>query len=290
VKDRWLVSSFTASSVIHLALIPVAALIIHKPLKPITIPIEMIEMAPVEPRKNVEVAPAPPPPPPPPPRPKPKPKPQNITAPKLISKPEIIETRPPPAAGNTKEESKEPELEPEVEPPPPLAQLPEKAGAVQGGWNTGSQAGEAKGGAAGAGNLFSKGDVGVVGGTGVEGGGGGKGTAGLGRASEGEGTGGGGVGVGEALSGLARPLGGYQVKPRYPESARRAGAQGITTLRVRVLENGRVGEVVIDRSAGFRDLDFAAVEAVKKWLFEPARRGKTPVSVWVLLPVKFELH
>ena len=98
------------------------------------------------------------------------------------------------------------------------------------------------------------------------------------------------MGAGEALSGLARPLGGYQVKPRYPESARRAGVQGVTLLRVRVLDNGRVGEVVVDQSAGFRDLDFAAVEAVKKWLFEPARRGKEAVSVWVMLPVKFELH
>jgi periplasmic protein TonB len=131
--------------------------------------------------------------------------------------------------------------------------------------------------------------MGVIGGTGVTGGGGGKGASGLGRGAKGDGTGGG-EGSGEALSGLARPLGGYQVKPRYPESARRAGVQGVTTLRVRVLENGRVGEVVVDTSAGFRDLDFAAVEAVKKWLFEPARQGKDAVSVWVMLPVKFELH
>jgi protein TonB len=129
----------------------------------------------------------------------------------------------------------------------------------------------------------------VVGVSGVLGGGGGTGTSGLGRDAKGDGAGGG-TGSGEALSGLARPLGGYQVKPRYPESARRAGAQGITTLRVRVLENGRVGEVLVEQSAGFRDLDMAAMEAVKKWLFEPAKRGKDPVSVWVMLPVKFELH
>ena len=154
----------------------------------------------------------------------------------------------------------------------------------QAGWNVGSKAAEAEGSAAGAGSLFGSGDVGVVGGSGVEGGGGGKGTAGLGRGAQGDGTG------GEALSGLARPLGGYQVKPRYPESARRAGVQGVTTLRVRVLENGRVGDVIVDQSAGFRDLDLAAMDAVKKWLFEPARHGKNPVAVWVLLPVKFELH
>ena len=119
-----------------------------------------------------------------------------------------------------------------------------------------------------------------------EGGGGGTGNVGLGRGAKGDGTG----GSGEALSNTARPIGGYQVKPRYPESARRAGLQGVTTLRVRVLENGRVGDVLVEQSAGFRDLDTAAVDAVKKWLFEPARRGKDPVSVWVLLSVKFELH
>jgi len=64
----------------------------------------------------------------------------------------------------------------------------------------------------------------------------------------------------------------------------------VTTLRLRVLENGRVGEVLVEQSAGFRDLDIAAVSAVKKWLFEPARRGKEPVSVWVLLSVKFQLQ
>jgi periplasmic protein TonB len=281
VINRGLRSSFTASSLIHLALIPLAALVMHaKPLKPIMVPIEIIEIAPpAELRKKVEVAPPPPP--------KAKPKPQNITAPKLISKPEI-DTKPQPPVGNTKEEIEEPE--PVVEPPPPLASMPEKPGSVQGGWNTGSRADEAEGNAAGAGNLFDKGDVGVVGGTGVEGGGGGEGTSGLGRRTEGDGAGGGGVSSGEALSGLARPLGGYQVKPRYPESARRAGFQGVTRLRVHVLESGRVGEVMIDQSAGFRDLDVAAMDAVKKWRFEPARRGKEPVSVWVMLPVKFELN
>jgi protein TonB len=280
MNDHWLLSSFTASSLIHLGLIPVAALLIHaKPIEPVMVPIELIDIPSVEQPKQVEVAPPPPP--------RPKPKPQKITAPKLISKPEI-ETKPLPPVGNAKEEVEEPE--PSVEPPPPLAALPEKPGSTLAGWNTGSRASEAEGSAAGAGDLFSKGEVGVVGGSGVDGGGGGKGKSGLGRGAKGEGTGGGGVGSGEALSGLARPLGGYQVKPRYPESARRAGAQGVTLLRVRVLESGRVGEVLVERSAGFRDLDFAAAEAVKKWLFEPVRRGKDAVAVWVMLPVKFELH
>jgi TonB family protein len=281
MSDRWLIPSFTASSLIHLGLIPIAALIMHaKPIKPVAVPIELIDAPRVEQPKKIEVAP--------PPAPKPKTKPQNVTAPKLLSKP-VLESSPLPRSGNTKEEIKEKPKEEPKEEPQPLASLPEKAGAAQGGWNTGATSGEAEGSAAGAGNLFAEGDVGVVGGPGVLGGAGGTGTSGLGRGAKGDGSGGG-SGSGEALSGLARPLGGYQTKPRYPESARRAGAQGVTTLRVRVLENGRVGEVLVEHSAGFRDLDLAAMEAIKKWLFEPARRGKDPVSVWVMLPVKFELH
>jgi TonB family protein len=275
MNDRWLLSSFTASSVIHLGLISVAALVMQaKPIRPATVPVELIDIPRVEQPQKVEA----------PPPPTPRPKPQNIIAPKLLSKP-VLETSPLPPTGNTKEETKEKP----VEEPQPLASLPENPGAAEAGWNVGSKAAEAEGSAAGAGDLFDRGDVGVVGGPGMAGGGGGKGTTGLGRGAKGEGTGGG-SGSGEALSGLARPLGGYQVKPRYPESARRAGAQGITTLRVHVLESGKVGEVLVEQSAGFRDLDFAAMEAVKKWLFEPARRGKEPVSVWVMLPVKFELR
>ena len=281
MNEHWMISSFTASSLIHLSLIPLAALVMHaKPLKPVNVPIELIEVTRVEQPKKVEVAPPPPSPPPP----VPKSKPQNIIAPKLLSKP-VFETTPLPPTGNTKEPVKEkPIAEPQS-----LASLPDNSNAAKTGWSTGTQATQAEGSVAGTGNLFSKGDVGVVGGSGVAGGGGGTGASGLGRGAKGDGTGGG-EGSGEALSGFARPLGGYQVKPRYPESAKRAGAQGVTTLKVRVLETGRVSEVLVEQSAGFRDLDIAAMDAVKKWLFEPARRGKEAVSIWVLLPVKFELH
>jgi TonB family protein len=279
MNNRWLFSSFAVSSVIHLTLIPVAALVIkNRPAKSDTVPIELVEIPRVE---EVKFNPAPPPP------SAPRAKPQTIAAPKLLSGPEITETKALSPPGNTTEEVKEPE--PIEEPVPRLASLPTDSGSVLGGWNPGTKAREAEGAVAGAGNLFGKGDVSVVGGSGVEGGGGGTGSSGLGRGDKGDGKGGGGVGSGEALAGIARPLGGYQVKPRYPELARRAGAQGVTLLKVRVLETGRVGEILVEQSAGRRDLDLSAVEAVKKWLFEPARRGKNPVPVWVFLPVKFEL-
>ena len=94
----------------------------------------------------------------------------------------------------------------------------------------------------------------------------------------------------DALSRTAMPRGGYQVRPSYPSTARRLGIQGMTTLRVYVAADGRVGQVLIHESAGHPDLDSAAAEAVKQWRFEPARRGAEPVGVWVLLPVEFRLR
>ena len=132
---------------------------------------------------------------------------------------------------------------------------------------------------AGAGALLATGDLPVAG-TGSSGGRGGTGTGQTIAAT----------GSASGLTEFARPIGGYQTTPRYPESARRQGVEGITTLRFIVLANGHVGHIAVSRSAGHVDLDRSAVEAVRTWRFEPARRGKEAVAVWVTLPVRFELH
>jgi periplasmic protein TonB len=94
----------------------------------------------------------------------------------------------------------------------------------------------------------------------------------------------------DGVTQMAIPRGGYQVRPSYPSSARRLGIQGMTTLRVYVAADGRVGDVQVQESAGHPDLDNAAADAVKRWRFEPAKRGTEPVGVWVLLPVEFRLR
>jgi protein TonB len=280
VGDRLLITAFATSSIIHLGMLPLMALVIHtKPSAPIMMPIAVIDAPKVEESKKPEVTTAPP---------RPKPKAEKITAPKLLSKPTIFDTPPIAAPDNTPAEIKEPEKAPKER--PKLASRSESSGAVKAGWNVGNKSADAEGSAAGAGNFFSSEDIGVASSSGTAGGTGGRGNFGLGHGTKGDGTGGGGSGAGGPLSRLARPLGGYQVRPRYPESARRAGAQGTTLLKLRVLENGLVGEVLIEQSAGHQDLDNAAADAVKKWLFEPARMGKEPIAVWVLLPVKFELQ
>jgi periplasmic protein TonB len=93
----------------------------------------------------------------------------------------------------------------------------------------------------------------------------------------------------DGVTRTARPQGGYQVRPTYPAAPRRLGIQGTTMLRVHVLADGRIGDVLVERSAGHPDLDQAATEAVRRWRFEPARRGDDAVAMWVLLPVEFRL-
>ena len=72
-----------------------------------------------------------------------------------------------------------------------------------------------------------------------------------------------------------------------PSEAIQAGVSGNVLLLVEVMEDGRVGKVVVNRSSGSKLLDESARENVSRWRFEPARQpqGNKPVramtSVWV---------
>jgi protein TonB len=77
--------------------------------------------------------------------------------------------------------------------------------------------------------------------------------------------------------------------PAYPVMSRRLGEQGRVVLNVRVLADGMPGKVEVRTSSGFPRLDQAALEAVGRWRFVPARRGEEPVEAWVLVPVNFSL-
>jgi protein TonB len=113
--------------------------------------------------------------------------------------------------------------------------------------------------------------------------------AGTGPGAEGEPTASPGDGGGDG-GGFTPPGGGFQVSPVYPEAARRAGAHGTSLLRILVGADGMVGQVVVDASAGHPELDRAAVEAVRQWRFEPARRGGHEIAVWIRVPVQFRLE
>jgi protein TonB len=80
------------------------------------------------------------------------------------------------------------------------------------------------------------------------------------------------------------------VRPAYPEVARRQGLEGTVVLLVKVLVDGRAGEVQLKRTSGNSLLDEAAVGAARRWMFLPARQGPKAVEAWVEVPVKFELE
>ncbi len=75
--------------------------------------------------------------------------------------------------------------------------------------------------------------------------------------------------------------------PRYPVIALRMGIQGETLLRVLVNAEGEPEKVELAHSSGSSVLDEAAEKAVEHWRFIPARRGDTPVSSWVEVPIRF---
>ena len=77
--------------------------------------------------------------------------------------------------------------------------------------------------------------------------------------------------------------------PPYPLLARKRGYEGTVVLEVLVTREGRVGNIRVFRSSGYKILDKAALKAVRHWIFEPGRRGNTPIEMWVKVPIRFVL-
>ena len=88
----------------------------------------------------------------------------------------------------------------------------------------------------------------------------------------------------------SRPFALDNPKPVYPSSARRRGMQGMVLLQVNVSDEGAVTGIHIMRSSGFRVLDVAALNSVKRWRFMPARQGDSNVASSVQVPIRFVLN
>ncbi|WP_151446662.1 energy transducer TonB [Lacisediminimonas profundi] len=78
--------------------------------------------------------------------------------------------------------------------------------------------------------------------------------------------------------------------PVYPAMLRRAGEEGRVVLRVLVTAEGNAGEVQVFKPAGSPLFNEAAMTAVRKWRFVPARRGDVAVAEWVQVPIEFKLN
>lgn len=86
----------------------------------------------------------------------------------------------------------------------------------------------------------------------------------------------------------ALPLAADNAAPRYPAGALRRGEGGTVVLRVNVGADGLPEEVEVARHSGSRELDRAALVAVRDWRFRPATRDGREVASVVEQPVEFK--
>lgn len=78
--------------------------------------------------------------------------------------------------------------------------------------------------------------------------------------------------------------------PRYPSAALRRREGGTVLVRVEVDPAGMpVGVALVQRS-GSRDLDRAAMQAVRAWRFQPAQRNGQPVAGSLVIPIDFRVE
>lgn len=77
--------------------------------------------------------------------------------------------------------------------------------------------------------------------------------------------------------------------PTYPPASRRVGEHGTVVLKLHVLEDGSVGDAVIDRSSGHPDLDYAAMYESFRWQLDPGTIDGAPARMWGRFAVTFKL-
>jgi protein TonB len=78
--------------------------------------------------------------------------------------------------------------------------------------------------------------------------------------------------------------------PRYPEEARRRGQEGTVIVLAAVAVDGLVLEVALQSPSPHPELNREALRAVRRWRFEPARRGGVAVAVTTPVSVVFRLQ
>jgi protein TonB len=84
------------------------------------------------------------------------------------------------------------------------------------------------------------------------------------------------------------PIKGQMPPPRYPAAALRRGESGTVLVRVEVDTAGMPAGVALVQRSGSRDLDRAAMEAVRGWRFQPAQRNGQAIAASLVIPIDFK--
>ena len=81
-----------------------------------------------------------------------------------------------------------------------------------------------------------------------------------------------------------------RIVPVYPRSARRRGREGAVTVEVWVSDSGEVSGVEVIAGSGHKDLDSAAISAVRTARFAPATEDGVRVNGRLRLTFEFKLR
>ena len=274
VRDEALAVSLLASFLVHGVVIVMASILIHNIDLPREnlFPINLVELHPTEtsrPRREIE-APRETRKLPPPPTKAVQPKQTQPLVKNEITKSERLAPLPVPIR-------EEPAKAIEVKPHAPVKT--ENAPSVPSGARVEDGGNEASGE-----NLFSRGDIGIVPGTGRSGGGGGTAPSGVGRGSGAPGL--------PAQTVLrtnreAKPI--QTAKAAYPAMALRIGLESDVALKIEVDAEGKVtkAEIIKGGGAGF---DEEALKAVRQSRFEPAQKDGHNVPAEFTYIYRFRLQ
>ena len=89
--------------------------------------------------------------------------------------------------------------------------------------------------------------------------------------------------------GVSAPKVIFAPHPEYSKEARKAKYEGVCILQLIVTPEGNTRDIRVASPLG-RGLDEKAVEAVKRWKFQPSTLNGKPVAVAINIEVTFRLH
>lgn len=92
------------------------------------------------------------------------------------------------------------------------------------------------------------------------------------------------------IAASATPVPVQMPAPRYPAQAARRGVEGVVRVRVEVGADGVPTDVAVVEGSGTRELDRAALDAVRRWRFRPGVANGQPVPGSVVVPIEFSMR
>ena len=78
-------------------------------------------------------------------------------------------------------------------------------------------------------------------------------------------------------------------RPVYPKNLRERDIEGKVILKILIDKEGKVQEIQIFESSGYKMFDQIAIKSVRQWRFKPARKGNQQRESWVLIPINFQI-